>query len=118
MRTRQSGFTLIEVLIVITVIAILAAIVIPNLLLMIQRAKQKRGMAELRGMATATSAYETDTNFAPLGDGSWHDSNTVITLGTLSPFYITVLPNPDPWNDQYQYAATASGGDYGFRSRR
>ncbi len=116
MRSRQGGFTLIELLIVLTIVAILSAMMIPNLLVMIQRAKQKRAMAEVRGFAMAIGSYSVDTNRAPLGDGSWKDSKTAIPYGELAPMYIKEVPNPDPWYSDYQYAATDTGSDFGLRT--
>ncbi len=113
---KKSGFTLIEVLIVIAIIAILAAIMIPNLLTAISKAKQKRAMAEIRGMATACNSYSTDNNRYPAGNASWTPSDTVIPVGELAPYYIKEVPNPDPWNNTYLYASTSTGTDFGIKS--
>ena len=61
-KKNQKGFTLIELLIVVAIIGILAAIAIPNLLTAMQRAKQKRTMADMRTIATAWEARATDVN--------------------------------------------------------
>ena len=59
------GFTLIELLIVVAIIAILAAIAVPNFLEAQTRAKVSRCLADMRSMATAIEAYRVDTNRYP-----------------------------------------------------
>ncbi len=63
--SRRSGFTLIELLVVVAIIAILAAIAIPNMLEAQVRAKVSRTRADLRTIATAIEAYTVDNNRPP-----------------------------------------------------
>lgn len=62
---RQSGFTLIELLIVVAIIAILAAIAVPNFLEAQTRSKVSRAKADIRSLKTAVEAYRVDTNRLP-----------------------------------------------------
>jgi general secretion pathway protein G len=66
MRQIQFGFTLIELLIVVAIIAILAAIAVPNFLEAQTRAKVSRVKADQRSLATALEAYVIDHNTYPL----------------------------------------------------
>ena len=64
------GFTLIELLIVVAIIAILAAIAIPNFLEAQTRSKVSRVKADIRSLATAEEAYFVDWNSYTFGQGS------------------------------------------------
>ena len=109
MRRNSKGFTLIELLIVVAIIGIIAAIAIPNLLNAIDRGKQKRSMADLRSIGTASEAYAIDNNFYPVGD-----------LATVTPFlqpiYIKVMPAADGWNNVFTYLGAPLGVGYTVQS--
>jgi prepilin-type N-terminal cleavage/methylation domain-containing protein len=65
-KSKLSGFTLIELLIVVAIIAILAAIAVPNFLEAQTRAKVSRVKSDLRSMGTALEMYTIDHNKQPL----------------------------------------------------
>ncbi len=67
---RRKGFTLIELLIVVAIIAILAAIAVPNFLEAQVRSKVSRVKADQRSLATAIEAYYVDNNAYPCCDSS------------------------------------------------
>ncbi len=60
------AFTLIELLIVVAIIAILAAIAVPNFLEAQTRSKVSRAQADMRSFATALEAYALDNNVYPV----------------------------------------------------
>lgn len=66
---RKTAFTLIELLIVVAIIAILAAIAVPNFFEAQVRAKVSRALADMRTVATAVEAYTVDNNAPPPNDG-------------------------------------------------
>lgn len=68
----KKAFTLIELLIVVAIIAILAAIAVPNFLEAQVRAKVSRTKADLRTMATAIESYAVDNNKPPR---AWRSGN-------------------------------------------
>jgi type II secretion system protein G len=94
------GFTLIELLIVVAIIAILAAIAVPNFLEAQTRAKVSRSKADMRSLTTAIEAYRIDWNDYPSA-GQWicgPDAISPVTFnnrlrGCTTPVsYITSLP--------------------------
>ncbi|MBI1290373.1 prepilin-type N-terminal cleavage/methylation domain-containing protein [bacterium] len=68
MSKSPSGFTLIELLIVVAIIAILAAIAVPNFLEAQTRSKVSRAKADLRTTQTALEAYLVDNNTYPYSE--------------------------------------------------
>jgi prepilin-type N-terminal cleavage/methylation domain-containing protein len=64
-RSLSAAFTLIELLIVVAIIAILAAIAVPNFLEAQTRAKGARARADIRTVAAALETYRVDTNKYP-----------------------------------------------------
>ena len=65
MTTSRSAFTLIELLIVVAIIGILAAIAVPNFLNAQVRAKVANTQADQRSLATAIESYRLDNNMYP-----------------------------------------------------
>jgi prepilin-type N-terminal cleavage/methylation domain-containing protein len=68
---RSKAFTLIELLIVVAIIAILAAIAVPNFLEAQTRAKVSRVKADMRSAATALESYRIDWNSYPFDGYEW-----------------------------------------------
>jgi len=107
-RKSQKGFTLIELLIVVAIIGIIAAILIPNLLDALQKAKQKRTVADIRNTGTAWMSWLTDqVGAASAGTGKTYDASSFDTVtyeqifGYLHPtdtfFYMQEVPQLDGW---------------------
>ena len=112
LRNRQKGFTLIELLIVIAIIGIIAALLIPNFLDALQKAKQKRTVADMRNVGTAMFSWLTDQ----VGAAAAGAAVTTVDLGNygtkyigsqleaaLVPQYIQSVPVLDGWKTPYDF---------------
>ncbi|MCC5875496.1 MAG: prepilin-type N-terminal cleavage/methylation domain-containing protein [Candidatus Sumerlaeia bacterium] len=109
MKPSRHAFTLIELLIVVAIIAILAAIAVPNLLEAQTRARVSRVKADLRTIATAIESYTVDNNRPPhdgfFGEPHWGWVNAQRQLTTPIAYMTTILRDPfqDPEFDDTTY---------------
>ena len=80
--TSKKAFTLIELLIVVAIIAILAAIAVPNFLEAQTRSKVSRVKNDMRSMSTAMESYMIDQNSYPTTTGT-NRTNATYAPGTI-----------------------------------
>jgi type IV pilus assembly protein PilA len=75
MKRLQRGFTLIELMIVVAIIGILAAIAIPNFMRFQTKARQSEAKTNLNGFYTAAKSYFAESNTYACGKCSWQPDN-------------------------------------------
>jgi len=95
-RNSRVGFTLIELLIVVAIIAILAAIAVPNFLEAQVRAKVSRCQADMRSLTLALESYRVDSNGYPPGYTSWSGGawDPLVILTTPISYFTSVPKDP------------------------
>ena len=101
---RARGFTLIEIMVVVVIIGLLAAIVAPNLIGNIDRAAVTRAKADIRAIDSALSLYRLDNFRYPTTDEGLQAlvTNPGESSAPNWKQYLRSVP-PDPWNNEYQY---------------
>lgn len=94
-KTRQKGFTIIELIVVIVVIAVLIALTLPNLFASQVRARDNARKNDLRNIKASLETYRSDNNRYP---------TTEEGLYILIPQYQSNIPT-DPKGAQYTYTS-------------
>lgn len=96
---KQNGFSLVELLIVITIMGLLVSIVAPQMFGKVEQSKTATAEAQMKVLGTALDAYRLDLGFYPekleelvqYNDPMWHGP------------YIKEIPQ-DPWRSSYSYS--------------
>jgi general secretion pathway protein G len=102
-QNRRRAFTLVEILLVMTIIGILAAIVIPKMVGRSEQARQTAAHADISSIKTALDAFEVDNGYYPksLQELLQQPSNAKNWHG---PYLDAEKGFPqDPWGNKYLY---------------
>ena len=100
-RRTQGGFTLIEVMVVVVILAILATVVVPRIMDRPDQARVTKAKQDIRALESALNLYRLDNFRYP---------NTDDGLESLVPKYLDRLPE-DPWGSAYQYEPPSGESD-------
>jgi general secretion pathway protein G len=101
---RQSGFTLVEILVVLTIGVIIAAIAVLSIPYALDKARQRSTMTDMRSISRAIESYMLDHEAPPAVDG------IVELAALLVPRHAPLLPTDDHWGHRYRYVVRGARG--------
>ncbi len=110
------GFTLIEIMVVVVILGILAAIVVPRLLERPEEARRTKAAVDIKGLEEAIGLFKLDNGFYPSTEQGLQALVTKPQTGrTPSKYheggYLKKLPK-DPWDNSYIYLSPGIHGDF------
>lgn len=104
LRRGNAGFTLIEIMVVVVILGVLAALVAPNVINRIDDAQITRAKQDIRGIESALKLYRLDNYRYPTTDQGLEalvKEPVDTTVRNWKP-YLDRLPR-DPWQNPYEY---------------
>lgn len=110
---REAGFTLIELMIVLFILGLLAALVAPRLMGRVAKAKQKTAMTQIVLLGTALDLYHLDVGRYPTEDEGLKalQERPDSAPGWGGPYLDKPVPK-DPWGRDYIYKCPGEHGPY------
>ncbi|WP_104098366.1 type II secretion system major pseudopilin GspG [Stutzerimonas kunmingensis] len=119
-RRTQGGFTLIEIMVVVVILGILAALVVPQVMSRPDQAKVTVAKGDIKAVAAALDMYKLD-NFAYPSTQQGLEALVKKPSGSPQPKnwnrdgYLKRLPK-DPWGNDYQYLSPGTQGQFDLYS--
>lgn len=115
-RAMQRGFTLIEIMVVVVILGILAAIVVPNIMDSPDKARVAKAKQDIRVIESALELYRLDNYTYP---STQQGLEALVAQPSGDPparnwkpgGYVKTLPK-DPWGNPYQYIYPGTHGDF------
>ena len=112
---RESGFTLIEIMVVVVILGILAALVAPNVIRRIDDARVTKAKQDIRAYETALNLYRMDNFRYPTTEQGLQSLVTRPNDPNIRNWkeggYVDGLKK-DPWGSDYLYIAPGTRGEY------
>lgn len=114
----NGGFTLIEIMVVIVILALLAALVGPKIIGRSDDAKIADVKVQIRNLETALKLYKLDNGLYPLTEQGLAALVTKPTVGVIpknykAEGYLESKKVPqDPWGNDYVFISPGANGDY------
>jgi general secretion pathway protein G len=99
-RTASRGFTLIELMVVVVILGVLAALIVPQVMDRPAQARETKAKQDIRAIQAALDLYKLDNYTYPTTDQS---------MAALVPKYIARVPK-DPWGNKYRYLSPGVHG--------
>ncbi len=112
-RIRHQGFTLIELMVVLVIIGVLAALIVPNMLDRADDARVTAARTDVNNLMQALKLYKLDNLRYPSSEQGLQALVAKPTVGTPPANwrpYLDKLPS-DPWKNPYQYANPGLKGE-------
>ncbi len=120
MKKSQSGFTLVEIMVVMTILAILAVMVVPRLVGRTDDARRTAAQVQIKNIEQGLSLYKLDNGVYPDTEQGLLALVQKTTVGQIPKNfreggYLPKVPN-DPWGNPYLYVSPGTHGDYDILS--
>lgn len=116
----QRGFTFIEIMVVVAILAILAALVVPRIMGRTDDAKRTAAKVQIRNIEGALQLYKLDNGVYPSSEQGLKALIEKPSVGVVPKKwkvggYLPKLPE-DPWGNMYKYQSPSPKGDYEIMS--